>query len=483
MEESPIQSYEELMAEELGIPLPEEPKKEKKKTNNDDIIYTSFIETPEYILEQIKNTTHTTHTTLYMDSQYLKFDKSTGMIEKIPNFLYKNKEYRPITNQIFEKNIILLPTGIEEYGTTNDLIKQIKKFFSNYFEPPKFFDNFLPYLCLFYWVYEKFPFIPYAHFVGRTATGKTTAMEVFGSICYKPIDVSSSITMASMFRIATEWGGTLLIDEFDQGVEGYRAMVAFLKSGVSDRSVLRTEGDKKREVIPYLIKSPKVFTSENPVTTAGLQSRTITIKMEKNKRKIPLYRLGGFHEEAKEIRNKLLLWRMRNLGKIDLKKIEYGFKALSKLDRRVQQVITPIYYLSNKDAKKDILCFAKEHQEETLRERRESLDGVVFQVISEVAKTGVVELPTVLEEVNKINISNGFKPITSRKLGNIIRKILGFDIKREGQNNISTVKLEKTKVKELCAYYGVLEFIVSVERVERVADETIQDIFGDIVEK
>ena len=71
-------------------------------------------------------------------------------------------------------------------------------------------------------------------------------MEVLGSICYKPIDTTGSLTIASIFRLATTWKGTLLIDEFDSGGEHANEMISFLKSGVSNRLLFRTEGEKKR---------------------------------------------------------------------------------------------------------------------------------------------------------------------------------------------------------------------------------------------
>lgn len=479
-----VRTGEELLRESYGMT---DTKKKSIKEKDENVIYTSFVETPEYILEQIKTTcrkveakaTLATHATFKRQTLYIIYNKKTGMIDRVKEFEAEGIIYKPITNQIYKKGIVLLPSDVKEYESTEKLAKQIKEFFNVYFEPPKFFENFLPYLCMFYWVYEKFPFIPYAHFVGRTSTGKTTAMEVFGSICYKPIDVSGSITMASIFRTTTDWGGTLLIDEFDMAGEGYRAMVSFLKSGVADRAVLRTEGDKKREVIPYAIKSPKIFTSETPVSAAGFQSRTIVIKMEKNKRMIPLYRLAGFLEEAENLRNKLLLWRLRNMDNINLKEIEFGFEELKSFDRRVQQVITPIFYLSGKGSRKNILDFALEHQKETLRERRESVDGSIFEILVEfIERKEEPPLSEILIAVNKKNLAGGYKEITAKKLGNIIRKILGFEIERKGHENISTVILEKRedKIKELREYYGLPVRQTNVASVAGVAGEA-RDIF------
>ena len=446
---------------------------EEKSNKDDKVIYTSYVNNEKYILEQIANTTHTTLTNDNLETEFVVFDRTSGTIDRKKEFVYKNNTFRPIMNDLITNNVILLPSDIEEYESENKLIKEIKEFLFEYFEVPKFFESFLPYLVMFYWVYERFPFIPYVQFLGRTGTGKTTAMEVLGSICYKPIDASGAITTASIFRIASQWKGTLMLDEFNPGGDSYKEMLALLKSGVSNKAVLRVEGESKKEVRAYLVKSPKLFTSEKPVNEAGFRSRIIEIMMEQNKRRVPLYRQNRFLEEAEHIRNKLLLWRLRNLDKIDLTSIEYGYEELRCFQGRVQQVITPVYFMADDKAKKQILKFAKEQQNETLRERREALDGQIFEYIYNAYSRGLQPtLSAIAEDVNK-----GVKfPLSDRKIAAVVRKILGFDITRLGDQNVSTVMLEgeEDKIKELCAYYGI-EFLskkslVSVVSVVNEAD-------------
>lgn len=463
--------------------------KSKKKKEEDLIQYTSFMETEDAIYEQInitynnnkndKNATRATSTTLTPTGGFCKYHKESGSIEILNSFIHQNKEYRPIVDDLVKGGIVLLPNAPLEYGTDKELIEEIKLFLYQYFEVPGFFKDFLPYLVMFYWVYERFPFIPYLHFLGRTGTGKSTAMEVLGSICYKPIDASGAITMASIFRVASTWKGTLMLDEFNAGGDNYQEMLSLLKSGVSNKAVLRVEGEGKKEVKAFLVKSPKIFTSEKPVTDAGLRSRIIEVKMEQNKLKVPLYRLNKFLVKAQELRSKLLLWRLRKLCTINLDDIEYGFKELQGFQGRVQQVITPIYYMADELSRIEIAKFAVEQQEETLRERRDSIDGQLFEIILEDYSNGILtSISTATDKVNK-----GSKyPVTEKKIGNTIRKILGLNIERIGHDNISTVILEKEedKLKELCEYYGVQykERVVDVARVAEI-DPVLEEMFGN----
>lgn len=446
------------------------------KEEEEGVTYTSYYEDDTCVLEQIgiaTDATHATHAPRSKKYKFILFNKLDGTTEEIDEFRTDNKVIRPIINDILEKGAVKLPGGIEEYGTTAELIKEIKEYLLTYFQPPKFYENFLPYYVLFTWVYENFPFIAYLHFTGLTGTGKTIAAETIANICYKPVDAAGSVTIASIFRLADQWGGTLFLDEFDLssfGKEGYHAVVTFLKTGVSDRAVLRVEGEKKKEIQSFCVKSPKIFTSENPVTDAGLQSRTFLIKMEKNSRKLPLYKLNTYYEKAEKLRNKLLLFRLRNMNKIDLSKVEFGFPELNKLDGRVQQIITPLYYLSDEDTRKEIVEFAKQQEAETFRERIESLEGQLFMLIADRHPNTI----TLSELHEAVNADRKSFLISEKKIANVIRKKLNFDIERIGHENISTLIISDERVEVLKEYYGLRGGqVASVADVASVAENEI----------
>jgi hypothetical protein len=479
-----LEEDQNQVIEEMG-----ELTKSKKRKEEDLIQFTSFMETEDAIYEQINitynnnkkynNATPATSATLVPTGGFCKYNKKTGSIEILNSFIHENKEYRPIVDDLVKQKIVLLPNAPMEYESEGKLINEIKEFLYQYFEVPGFFKDFLPYLVMFYWVSEKFPFVPYLHFLGRTGTGKSTAMEVLGSICYKPVDASGAITMASIFRLSSTWKCTLMLDEFNPGGENYQEMMALLKSGVGNKAVLRVEGEGKKEVKAFLVKSPKIFTSEKPVTDAGLRSRVIEIKMEPNKLKVPLYRLDKFKIKAQEIRSKLLMWRLRKLSTINLDEIEYGFEELKIFQGRVQQVITPIYYMADEKSRIEIAKFAVQQQEETLQERRDAIDGQVFEIILNDYSANIrTSLPSVVERINK-----GSKyPITDKKISSTIRKILGFDIQRMGHENISTVVVEKQedRIKEMMEYYGYVAgtSVAEVAGVATEEDKTIKEFFG-----
>ena len=93
-----------------------------------------------------------------------------------------------------------------------------------------------------------------------------------------------------------------------------------------------------------------------------------------------------------------------------------------------------------------------------------------------------------------LNAGNKMRVITERKIGGIIRSILGFDIDRVGHENIRTIVLEnmEEKLDDLANYYGLnsnnLYKSSSIYRVAQDAtvadnvpcsDKDIEDIFGN----
>lgn len=435
----------------------------KKKEKKDNVVETSFLETPEYILEQIASADYADDAVRKRElgkASFVKFSRLNGEIDFVNEFEYKGVVYRPIVDDILLKGGITLPTGIKEYKNTKEITDQIYEYITDRIQIPKNpvnYERFIPNLILFYWLYDKFPFVPYVHFVGGTGTGKSTAMYTIGDLCYKSIDTAGSLTIASMFRMSTYWRGTLLIDEFEKVGEDTKSVILFLKAGVSDRLIVRTEGDKIKKLTAYIVKSPKIFTSERPVDDAGLQSRTITIKMEKNTKRLPLYQLKEDYEEAQEIQNKLLLWRLHNYDNINLKDIKYGFPELEVFDRRVQQILTPIYYFSDEEKRKDILQFAKEQEEETLRERRESLEGSIFELMLDIWNNGEeVQLKSLTSRLNEDRKSGGYRSeLTEKKVANIIRKVLGFDIEQRGHDKARWVVMNRENLESKASYFGI----------------------------
>jgi hypothetical protein len=123
----------------------------------------------------------------------------------------------------------------------------------------------------------------------------------------------------------------------------------------------------------------------------------------------------------------------------------------------VQQIITPIYYFSSEDTKKDILEFAKDQEMETLRTRKESIDGVIFEILLDIWGAGLeAQVKSVCSQFNEEQKGKGYKEeYTEKRIGNIIRKVIGFDTERRGHDRNYWVVWNKEKEANKREYYGI----------------------------
>ena len=429
------------------------------KENN--TIQSSLLETENFIVEQIlgMNNEHSERSVSNIQTDYVKYYKTNPeKIERVDRVGHNGKVFIPIQGKMVTEKIVTLPTGVEEYNNDKDLISDISNFLFSYFQVSPFDEAILPYIVLFYWISDKFPFVPYLQFLGLPGTGKSTALEVVGAVCYKAIRASGGTSFASIFRLAHQWKGTLLLNEFElgeRGSEAYRALVQLLRSGVEHDPLFKVEGEGRKQVEVFDIKAPRIFASQTEIGDAALSSRTIPIHMSKATKRLPLYKLDNFNKKAEKLRNQLLLWRLRHLDQINLSKIEYGFPELEKFDIRIQQVITPIYYLASEEIKKSIRTLMEEQEKETKRERLEELDGIIYTKILDEYNRGMSLI--VGNITNSINIDReeqGYKTkLTPKKIGAVIRKIMGIKSERKGDGY--HIILTPRKIEELNSYYDL----------------------------
>ena len=118
-------------------------------------------------------------------------------------------------NNIIRNNVVLLPSGPAEYGTKDDLVEEIRRYLHRYLDVSPAFEDVAAYYVLFSWLYDAFNEAPYIRFQGDYGTGKTRALLVVGSVCYKPFFASGASTVSPIFHILDAFRGTLILDEAD----------------------------------------------------------------------------------------------------------------------------------------------------------------------------------------------------------------------------------------------------------------------------
>ena len=358
---------------------------------------------------------------------------------------WKITPYRP-ENPLLHQRIILFPKEIQEYSDDDTLIGQIQTFIHRYVDVTETFELVATYYVLLTWVYDTFNEIPYLRVRGDYGSGKTRFLLAVGSICYKPIFASGASTVAPLFHILDQVGGTLVLDEGDFRFSDEKADIAKILNNGNAKGfpVLRCEKINQREFSPraYTIYGPKIIASRNDYDDFALESRFISEDMGLAgvRDDIPITLPKGFHDEAQELRNKLLLWRFRNFARPRFPEAHVD----QKNDKRISQVFAPLLSLvADQDIRAQISRLARDKNDEMRSDRGFQMEADVLLAIRVCLDE---ETPTITAITQAFIKQSGLayeRPITPKWIGSVIRKKLrlrtrkkhGAYVLGEGQKN------------------------------------------------
>jgi len=247
-------------------------------------------------------------------------------------------------NNIIKHNVVLLPSEPAEYGTKDDLVEAIRRYLHRYLDVSPAFEDVAANYILFSWVYDAFNEVPYIRFQGDYGTGKTRALLVVGSVCYKPFFASGASTVSPIFHILDAFRGTLILDEADFRFSDEKAeIVKVLNNGnVDGMPVLRTMMNRQREFNPqaFRVFGPKVVGMRKAYADQALESRFLTEVMSHTalRADIPINLPNAMKEEAQRLRNQLLLFRFRNRHAVGIR----SDALASGLAPRGRQILLPL---------------------------------------------------------------------------------------------------------------------------------------------
>lgn len=358
---------------------------------------------------------------------------------------WKFVPYRP-ENPLLLQRVILFSREIQEYTDDESLIRQIQSFIHRYVDVSETFELVATYYVLLTWVYDTFNEIPYLRVKGDYGSGKTRFLLTVGSICYKPIFASGASTVAPLFHILDQVGGTLVLDEGDFRFSDERADIAKILNNGNAKGfpVLRCEKINQREFSPraYTIYGPKIVASRNDYEDFALESRFISEDMGLVgvREDIPITLPKDFHDEAQELRNKLLLWRFRNYGRPRFPEAHID----QKVDKRISQIFVPLLCLvTDQDIRARIAGLARDKSEEMRSDRGFQSEADVLASIQACLPDESPSITAITQAFIKQSALAYDKPISPKWIGSVIRKKLrlrtrkkhGVYVLGEGQTN------------------------------------------------
>lgn len=231
--------------------------------------------------------------------------------------LPRGQRLRPIpaSNNLLRHGVILLPTGVGHYESVTALKSDLATFIARYVAlPPRFLPIAVHYILLS-WVYDGFNEVPYLRFQGDYGSGKTRALNVIGTLLYKPLFASGATTISPIFHALDLFRGSLVLDEADFRFSDARAEIAKILNNGNQRGfpVLRSVATPQKTYDPqaFHVFGPKLLAMRGHFSDLAIESRCLTARMDEvsEGNTVPVTLPPQFGAEAGHLRNQLLRFR------------------------------------------------------------------------------------------------------------------------------------------------------------------------------
>lgn len=340
-----------------------------------------------------------------------------------------------------------------DYDGEERLFNEVRGFFVEHLDVA---DDLLydVYSCfvLASWRPEDFSVVPYLFFLGPLASGKTRALECFHRLCFRAV-MASSMSAASLFRALEAWHPTLLLDETE--VYNRKEMVevlALLNSGYRrGQYAIRVEKVKggNPQIAMFDTFGFKVLAGTEELA-ASLQSRCIVTKMSKAVKPV---RLFIDEEKAQTLRDKLLMYRFKNLGKNNGETLD-GFDDFPNA-RVLELFISLITVAPSNSVRQRLADYMAEMVQNRLNEEQASIEARVFDAIlkcEDKVENGRLSTQAVTEAFNE-GLPDREK-VSSRLVGRVIAR-LGFEKCKISHGGLAGFYWDARLIERLKARYGL----------------------------
>ncbi|MEI9899110.1 MAG: hypothetical protein WDN31_02170 [Hyphomicrobium sp.] len=236
-------------------------------------------------------------------------------------------------------------------------------------------------------------------------------------------------------------------------------LVKILNNGTVDGlPVLRTMTNRHRELNPqaFRVFGPKLIAMRERFDDPALESRLITEEMARGAlpAHIPIHTPDSLHEEARELRNRLLAWRMRSYHAI----APDGSRVIAGADARTSQMAVALLSLIDDPEERSRisawLASGGSRRREAERTAPEAM-AVVALVGAFAEATGpAVRLSDVAARFNAITSERSHLPLSNKAVGHILRAKLGISTAKV-HGAYAITQGERERIRELADRYDV----------------------------
>ena len=434
-----------------------------ENTENEKIILKTSIITPDALYEMVYDRS------AYKTS-FLKVTRDGTIEDSFSEIELEGRTYKPLppSYNLVEKGVILFPSQATEYENEEEILKEIQMFIHKYLDVSEVFEQIATYYVLFTWMFDRFNEVPYLRAIGDFGSGKSRFIQSIGILCYKPVFTGGATTPSPIFRIINEVHGTLIIDEADFKFSDMTSeIVKILNTGYQKgMPVLRSEGKGTFEVKAYDVFCPKIVATRETFADKALESRFLVEEMgiSRLRTDIPRTLDENFYQEALNIRNKLLMWRLKNY----FEPIERREDLIEGIHPRLNQIVMPLLSIIKDSAIREHLkSFIIKYNTDLVADRGLSWESdIVFAVLKLEYETKANEI-TVKQITDEVNREIDFSDDTlqARKVGWYLRAKLQLKPYKIRKGFVLSFKENRKRLDMWKERFGITDADIKGEQV------------------
>ncbi|MEK7601403.1 MAG: hypothetical protein AAB480_02630 [Patescibacteria group bacterium] len=367
-----------------------------------DMVYSQSTDIAEFVVASEGK--FTTQSELWVGTDgNLTFQEKGAVLRLLPSWMLKDH---------VRKNFIHIASRPEAYGSTAELHRDIRALIQKYvvLEDVRFYDVAAGYV-LMTWVFDRFNTVPYLRVVGDLGTGKSRFLEVVGKLCNRAM-MASSISPAAIYRTLDQVESTLVYDEADfKSSDMTDDIVKLLNSGHRKGApVVKMEvSDDKIRTVTFRVFGPKILGSRQSFTDTALESRCITQRLfPLKKTSVAVHLPPSFDAEAQTLRNKLLMFRLRNFHHVHEDESSLGGLEFPRM-KQTALALTSVVKMVGEEVLAPVLEFLKDSEKTLLDSVSTDTYADVLLCIArliefdeEVRKSGQLYMGTIAAEFNKM---------------------------------------------------------------------------------
>ncbi|MEM1725500.1 MAG: bifunctional DNA primase/polymerase, partial [Candidatus Bathyarchaeia archaeon] len=161
------------LAEKLGVELEgaKEGEVEGEEESKKRVIRAAFVELPDGRLAE----------EAYDGKQafFLVYNPQNDAVERLESIELEGCIYKPIESPELEHGTVLLPSGVEEYGSDEQLLNDLIEYMNRWHEPPSVLSRQMDgYYAMFTYIKDLVPQLPYLRCLAPWGRGKSAWLDV-----------------------------------------------------------------------------------------------------------------------------------------------------------------------------------------------------------------------------------------------------------------------------------------------------------------